>query len=391
MTDKPIEDDLEGKVREMMSTPRIVGIDPEDPLVRKIFEDIERRRENYQVLTSSIDKLLFFIKETNTYRQTWVVNVDGSSLRKLSFNYIPLSWSPDGNRLLLSCNKISKNTKLPTIGEEDRSIPPKDFSGEDEIMFEVGLDGRIFFIFRDKNGLFFPTYSPDGEKIYYTSYFNGNSLMVLNRVDMTTHLIASGLGLDDKDYPSDFSLSPSGEKIVFFKQRGAKNRTNDLALINADGSGLRILDSAYHCSDPIFLDDVRVRYWREIMANKIRFWYTNSEGYVVFRIDKGVPNKTVRQRIITKSPDGKYTVKESDKYLTIKGDKEIIQFKNSYDNGSISYIWSPDSTKFVFTRESSQDYPLIYIFDIVTRQIQTIKVLPNYKRTNIEFLQWQPR
>ncbi len=81
-----------------------------------------------------------------------------------------------------------------------------------------------------------PVFSPDGQKVVFSSKRNGNSdIFVLNINDNTVQQITNSSSTED--YPS---WSPDGTKLTF-KQI---ENLNDFYTINADGTNRTRLESA---------------------------------------------------------------------------------------------------------------------------------------------------
>jgi hypothetical protein len=88
-----------------------------------------------------------------------------------------------------------------------------------------------------------PTWSPDGRKLAYLTGNSYDQINVMNADGSEQRALATGLWPD---------WSPDGTKIVFI-HRDAQTGAHNLAVINADGSGLTLLkgiDSSRQCSTP---------------------------------------------------------------------------------------------------------------------------------------------
>lgn len=157
---------------------------------------------------------------------------------------------------------------------------------------------------------------------------------------------------------SNFAFSPDSKRVVFANGKGA---TDDLYLMNADGSEMRQLTQTAAQEDaPIFSPDgLRIAYLsRPANADKYQLFMMNSDG-------SGARSLTGDQtdvRTPAFAPDGKYIIYTANpKAMTIThepGDQIFITTveggntrqltKNSYQNGNP--VFSPDGSLVAFKR-----------------------------------------
>jgi len=150
------------------------------------------------------------------YHNIYVINADGSNLRKLTTDtpgyYWDPSWSPDGTEIAFICD--------PDGNLEDRNL-------EIYVMDADGSNQRNL----TKNSAWdsLPDWSPDGNKIAFVSDRDGNAEIYIIYVD------GSGLLTLTKNPATDShpDWSPDGTKIAFSSDRDG-NR--EIYIMNSDGS-----------------------------------------------------------------------------------------------------------------------------------------------------------
>jgi Tol biopolymer transport system component len=179
---------------------------------------------------------LAFIRETPSQRQeVWVGDVGSGAIRRVTrhrtFTFAP-SWSPDGRRIAYDTDR-----DFPPPESEDEPPPPTE-------IYVVNADGTgARRLTRDRLISIDPEFSPDGTKIVFgeARSLNGgrtfqNRIAVMN-ADGTGRRALTPFGGPNEINPE---WMPDGQRIVFefLRTTGPKS---DLAIMNADGGGVRTL------------------------------------------------------------------------------------------------------------------------------------------------------
>jgi Tol biopolymer transport system component len=198
--------------------------------------------------------MVFTSNRANGDRELYVVNTDGSGLRRLTYNSLQerqAAWSPDRSTIAFSAFDATGNLDLYTIpaagGAEHRltTDPARDdapqWAPDGRIVYEHA--GRAWIVNADGSGAtelptgpgdaLTPTVSSKGTLAFASSRGGATEAIYTMQLD--------GKGLRQVTFPSatgDFEprFSPNGTDIAFMRDDGTM--VNDLYVVHANGSGL---------------------------------------------------------------------------------------------------------------------------------------------------------
>jgi Tol biopolymer transport system component len=171
-------------------------------------------------------RIAFVRSRGNTDAEIYVMNADGSGLRRLTRNAPDVwdmqpIWSPNGRRIaFLRAQERRKGNSLKALTTE---------------VWVVNTDGGGQRRLASGQP---SAWSPDGRKLAFTGAPDRNPGLYVVNADGTgeRRLNAMGVGF------ASATWSPDGQKILFVRARaGTRERVNDIFLMNADGSGQRKL------------------------------------------------------------------------------------------------------------------------------------------------------
>jgi TolB protein len=318
-----------------------------DLILSRYFNVIQNAFEDGEA-TAFKEKLLLWEERGASVLLTASVSVDGDKLILETKMFDVVS-----GETIWTCNYKNESLNYRYMAHEASDEIVKKFTGETGIarskivfvndstrfkeLYIIDYDGyNLHRLTKDSGINILPKWSPDGEKILYTSYlYNNPDLFVLDLVKNRRRIISKYQGLNTAG-----SFSPDGEKILLTLSRG---RYPNLYLINTSGEILqRMTDGSCIDTSPSFAPN-----GREIV------FISDRPGYpqlYIMNFDGG----NIRR-------------------LTTSGFCD-------------SPSWSPRGDKIVFAmRQSKRNYDL-YIYDLPTAKITK---LTNNQRSN-ENPTWSP-
>ena len=132
------------------------------------------------------------------------------------------SWSPDGRRLFWESQCSGQKVKLVTA----------EIAYSDDGLFGsyAGLVNIQDLTSQDLGDNRFPRVSPDGRKVVFTSYRDGNAEIYVMNADSSQQIRLTSSGGEDEAA----SWSPNGQQLIFASNRDGNY---NLYVMNADGSG----------------------------------------------------------------------------------------------------------------------------------------------------------
>jgi TolB protein len=253
-------------------------------------------------------KLVFTMFRGGSPGRLYVVNVDGSGLCRITDakyeDDIGPAWSPDGRRLVFDAQGD---------GWTDVRVVTADGSDERRIAAGSYVTGNTATIAGGD------AWSPDGRKIVYLDRRSHLALMTpdgSHRRRLKPPVYASG----------DAAWSPNGLEIVF-------NADDEIAVVSADGSGLRTIVS--RGKSPVWSPDGQ----KIVFVRNGGVFVVNSDGSGLRKVGRSGDQPSW-------SPDGGWVVYAS--YRNGKGDVYVVKADGSDERQltdtklyEADPVWSP--------------------------------------------------
>jgi TolB protein len=215
-----------------------------------------------------------FIGEEKGEKSIYLMDWDGSALKKTSLRssiLMSLRWSQDGLRLIYSAERnrqwgiylldFKSMSERKVFSSGGTNIAGDFFPNGDEIILSSSREGNPnLYTVNLKSGNtskltstygieVSPSVSPDGGRIAFVSDRGGSpQIYVMRRDGSGTKRITF-----EGTYNTSPNWSPKGDRIVFSSRRG----TNQICIVNPDGTGLAQLTTHGNNEDPSFSPDGR--------------------------------------------------------------------------------------------------------------------------------------
>jgi hypothetical protein len=236
----------------------------------------------------------------------WLMNEDGTGQRALQEGEQP-AWSPDGTHLAVRCASDDGSYDICLIDVRN---------GYTVALTHGGLDG-------------WPTFSPDGSKIAYSS---DHDIWVMDAEDGDNKTQLTFFQPDFTKMATTPSFSPDGSRIAF----GTRGGVGHVYVMSADGSGLQQVEDSG-------------------AENPHTAWSPDGTKLAYFHVPDD-PDDNPRLQYTTVNADG--TFGDTPTVVTMMGD-----FREGIS-------WSPDSTRLAYGKNGQ-----IHITDLTTGLTDIISVI----------------
>jgi Tol biopolymer transport system component len=260
----------------------------------------------------------------------FVMNSNGSDDRLLTSLHFLFTWSPSATELAF----LDYREIIPSI-------------------YKIGVDGNNKVRLTDPGFHLSPSdfsWSPDGAKIVYTDYGN-------DKIDMYI-MNSDGSGNQKIDVPVSVwfpSFTPNGNRILFSSLLD-DNTHMALFLVGTDGRNLKRLEIPpirFDFSRAVMKhDESKIYFSGEMTRPASDIFEVNADGSGLRKLTKGVGSNSK----VHLSPDGRYISFQGSKdddggicVMHADGSRLSVISKGEYISSPGS--WSPDSKKLIFIDE----------------------------------------
>jgi Tol biopolymer transport system component len=320
-----------------------------------------------------------FIRESGG---VFIVDVETGEEQRIIDGRATVDWSPDGTRLVLGWQEHSTG---PSCCGGDRRLedPPK--------IVVIAADGSHRWVlsestFTETHGWVIdemPVWSPNGAWIAFHRYYSGaisRSEQVEGAVPKAALVIAAADGSDLHEIDTGniepgwtFSWTPNSNQIVFEgRVWGSENGSDNLYVVDLDGSGLTTLSQERHIWRLQFAPDGNSMAFLGLMRDQydpVGLFSVNLDGSELTRLtDPGI-----RVSSFAYSPDGSMMLieifdpeSESSTMRVVHLDSSGVREFTSLGNSSMPAVWSPDSTRFAHVGNTGLGMSQLTVVDVQT-------------------------
>jgi len=310
---------LYGAYSEKDSKIQIFRLDLETNQVTKISDGLS---SDEQPNISPDGKTIIFYAKSDTRLGIYAMNVDGKNVRKLAgareYDYAP-TWSPNGKMIAF----------VGYADDRGHRIYVMDADGSNPRGISTGTQGTIGTL----------AWSPDSTEIMYRAGDRNSEIYIMNADGSAPRRLTNSPEED-----SGPALSPDGKQVVF-------SIDGDIAIINTDGSGLRVFKDVFGI-DPSWSPD-----GKQIVFSGLTNDSSGRPLTIVNADGSGkkvvVAGNDISDAWASFSPDGKRILFTSNreggsKLFTVNVDGTGLKTLTPKDGDDMDGAWSPDGTKIVF-------------------------------------------
>ena len=189
----------------------------------RLTNNSEQMDDNHPAWSTDGSKIAFVSTRDGYQPEIYVMNADGSNQTRLTYDqagdYYPV-WSPDGQKIAFVSDRDGKykTCVMNADGSYQTCLSDSELGNISPSLGMYGVDTT-------KMGV---SWSPDGQKIIYSSRRSGNAkIYVMNNDGGSQTNLTNDWGDTDPDW------SPDGREVLFVSEREGHS---EIYIMNADGS-----------------------------------------------------------------------------------------------------------------------------------------------------------
>ncbi|MCU4654479.1 Tol-Pal system beta propeller repeat protein TolB [Roseibacterium sp. SDUM158016] len=235
----------------------------------------------------------------------------------------------------------------------------------------MDYDGaNVQFLTDSRSLVLAPRFSPQGDRILYTSYESGSPQVYLMDVATVTRRPLEAIPAGNMTFAPRFS--PDGNRVVFSMEQGGN--TDIFLLELATGQRTQLTNAPSIETAPSFSPDGRQIVFESDRTGTQQIYVMSAAGGEATRISRG----TGRYGTPVWSPRGDYiafTKQEAGRFhigvMRTDGSEERLLTASFLDEGP---TWAPNGRVIMFTRETAgtDGAPAVYSVDLTGRNLQRV-------------------